>query len=224
MVEGDKVKIVIDAGHGGIDGGAVAKDGTCEADINLEIALKLKALMAEYDIDVVMTREDNDDLAGESGTIRERKREDLQKRKAIIDEESPTLAVSIHLNSFAEDGSVYGAQVFYPKKEQMQGSENTEENISQLLAESVQESLETNISDGRSRSAMAKDDIILLKNVTCNTILVECGFLSNEAEAEKLKSSEYQDLIAQSIWEGINDILGIEQKTNIEIIEGTSKG
>jgi N-acetylmuramoyl-L-alanine amidase len=171
-----------------------------------------------------MTREDNEDLAGESGTIRERKREDLQKRKAIIDEESPTLAVSIHLNSFAEDESVYGAQVFYPKTEQLQGSENTEENISQLLAESVQESLETNISDGRTRSAMEKDDIILLKNVTCNTILVECGFLSNEIEAEKLKSSEYQDLIAQSIWQGINSVLEIEQKKNIAIIEGTNKG
>jgi N-acetylmuramoyl-L-alanine amidase len=71
---------------------------------------------------------------------------------------------------------------------------------------------------------MEKDDIILLKNVTCNTILVECGFLSNEIEAEKLKSSEYQDLIAQSIWQGINSVLEIEQKKNIAIIEGTNKG
>ena len=107
-----------------------------------------------------------------------------------------TLAISIHLNSFPQNENVYGAQVFYPKNQEVGTDVLAENSLSRItsktFAEAVQKSLETNISDGRERAAMAKNDILLFKNSTGNMILAECGFLSNPQEAEKLKTAEYQ--------------------------------
>lgn len=222
--------IVIDAGHGGMDGGAVAADGTQEKDINLAIAKALADIVSEYPLEVVMTREDDSGLyTDDERSIREKKREDLKNRKKIMESEGVLLGISIHLNSFPQDEKVFGAQVFYPpqspEKTNVQSSVKTDKNTyvsSKDFAEAVQKSLEINIDDGRERSAMMKEDILIFKNTEANMILAECGFLSNEREAELLKSAEYQRLIAQAIWDGCNEILYIQKTEKIKIIDSAN--
>jgi len=201
--------IVIDAGHGGFDGGARAADGTAEKNINLAIALNLAALAEEYRVDIIMTRDGDYGLYDENSSTK--KREDLQNRKNIMEESGGDLAVSIHLNSYPQDTSVYGAQVFYASDDQKQ------------LAEHVQASLEKNIPDGRERTALKKNDVLLLQHPPCPVILVECGFLSSPEEAEKLKTAEYQQLLAEAIWQGIDEILCFEKKEIIPVIDSTNK-
>ncbi len=232
--------IVIDAGHGGFDGGAVAKDGTEEKDITLSIAKELKKIIGEYPVEVVMTREEDTALKGNSpdslSNIKTTKREDLAERKRIVDEAAPMIAISIHLNSYQEDRSVYGAQVFYPKYESIYDEKSfypkdeqkrTEliacEQPSKLFAESVQKALEFNIKDGRERTILAKNDIKLFKNVLYPTILVECGFLSNDVECNRLKTADYQHNLAESIWQGVNEILCLEKQTKIQLIDSANK-
>lgn len=215
--------IVIDPGHGGMDGGASSADGTPEKDINLQIGLKLQEIMKEYPVEVIMTREDDTALTNGEGSIRNKKQQDLKNRKKLIDESQPVLAVSIHLNSFPEDASVYGAQVFYPKEEIKRTDGLAGEQTAKTFAESIQKSLENNISDGRERTPMAKDDILLFKNPSCPTVLVECGFLSNAVESEKLKTPEYQEELASAIWQGINENLCLEKLEKTKIIESKKK-
>ena len=216
--------IVIDPGHGGMDGGAVDAAGTAEKDLTLAIARALAEEMAEYPADVIMTRESDQALyTDDERTIREKKREDLLRRKEIIEEAGAELAVSIHLNSFPQDESVYGAQVFYPKSHKGRTNVSGEERTSADYAEKVQKALEINIDDGRTREVMTKDDILLFKNINTNIILVECGFLSNPAEAEKLRTAEYQHLLARAIWQGINEILCLEKTDDVEVIDSKNK-
>ncbi len=194
--------IVIDPGHGGMDGGAESSTGICEKDINLAIAVRIKELAEKDGYKVIMTRDD-DRLLGdtESGSIRSRKTADLIERKRIIDESGADIAVSIHLNSFKEDRSVHGAQVFYPK-----GSEDEKVIAdSKVLAESVYEKMSKGVNDGTNRPVLAKGDVRILKNVSVPTIIVECGFLSNNKEAELLESTEYQEKLARFIYEGISN-------------------
>lgn len=212
-----KFRIVIDPGHGGFDGGAVSDDGICEKDINLAIGLLLREIMEEYPIEIVLTR-DSDDALGAS------KQEDLKLRESIIKESGADLTISIHLNSYPDDALVYGAQVFYTKGEQKRTAEDSCEQESKTYAENVQKALETNIDDGRTRLAMAKGDTYLLRNIETPYILVECGFLSNADEADKLQKAEYQRLLAESIWEGINTSLGLKKEQKIQIIQSTNKG
>ncbi len=214
--------IVIDAGHGGMDGGASAKDGTQEKDINLAIAKYLAEEIRKYPAEVLLTRDSDAGLYTDDGrTIREKKREDLKRRKEIMQQPGVTLAISIHLNSFPQNENVYGAQVFYPKNQEAGTDVQAENSLSRItsktFAEAVQKSLETNISDGRERAAMAKNDILLFKNSTGNMILAECGFLSNPQEAEKLKTAEYQQVLSKAIWQGVNEILCLEMNKKMEI-------
>lgn len=215
--------IIIDPGHGGMDGGASAADGTAEKDINLQIGLKLQEIMMQYPVEVIMTRTDDSALAGGEGSIKSMKRQDLKNRKKLIDESNPVIAVSIHLNSFPEDASVYGAQVFYPKESIKRTDGLADEQGAKAFAENIQKSLENNISDGRERAAMTKNDIILFRNPTCPMVLVECGFLSNPDEAQKLKTPEYQEELASAIWQGINENLCLEKLEKTEIIDSEKK-
>ena len=212
--------IVIDAGHGGFDGGAVSKDGTCEKDINLEIARQLASLAEEDGWRVVMTRtidEALDEGDEERKRIRTRKTEDLRARKKLIDETEPMMAVSIHLNSFQEDPTVRGAQTFYPSV--------AEENIaeeSKRLAEAVQKELVSGLNDGTERAALGKKDVLLLKDPKVPTIIVECGFLSNWEEAEKLKDPEYQAKLSEFIYNGILEYSGKERRENLFVLDSNS--
>lgn len=215
--------IVIDPGHGGFDGGATASDGTAEKDINLQIAMQLKEVMEDYPVKVVMTRVEDTALNTSKGNIRSMKRQDLQQRRRIIDEIQPDLAVSIHLNNYKADASVYGAQVFYPKGEQKRTEGKNSEQVSESYAEAVQKSIEINISDGRERAPMEKNDILIFENPTCPMILVECGFLSNQNELNKLKMAEYQRKLAYAIWEGIDEILCLEKGEKMKKIDSANR-
>lgn len=221
--------IVIDPGHGGFDGGAQAADGTEEKQINLSIARKLEEAAAGYPVEVILTRTGDEGLYSASNQGN-KKREDLLRRKEIMAEANPVVAVSIHLNSFPQDASVYGAQVFYSpdglngdalRTGEQEGEQRKPD--SRDFAESVQKALESHISDGRERSAMAKNDVLILKNPPCPVILAECGFLSNPAEAEKLKTAEYQGLLAEAIWDGINAILCLEKEEKVQVVDSANR-
>lgn len=216
--------VVIDPGHGGFDGGAVGKDGTAEKDINLAISLELQRIMKDYGIEVIMTRDCDKSLNGDGSTGSKAKTEDIKTRAKIIAEANPDLTISIHLNSYPSDASVYGAQVFYSYNEQKRTIAKTHEQLSKNYGENVQKSLETSILDGRERKAMSKNDTYLLKHVRSPFILVECGFLSNNDECQKLKRADYQRLLAKAIWDGINTSLCLERTQKIHVIQSSNKG
>lgn len=184
--------IIIDAGHGGIDGGAIGKNGTIEKDINLEISKKLKAYIESGGDTCIMIREVDEGLYSQQGTIRNKKNEDLKNRKDIIKEYKADIFISIHLNSFPQS-QYYGAQVFYPK--------NSEE--SKLLAKKVQEELLVLLDRGNKRVEKESDNYYLLRDNPIPSILIECGFLSNPEEERLLKDSEYQNKIAWAAYKGI---------------------
>lgn len=186
--EGKQV-VILDAGHGGSDPGKIGINKALEKDLNLQIAKKVKSLLEKQGITVVMTREDEKGLGGS-------KAEDLKKRVEIINETKPDLAVSIHQNSYTSEG-IHGAQVFYY-------SHSTE---GEKAAKVMQESLLTAIPDN-TRQAKANDTYYMLKKTKVPVIIVECGFLSNSQEAEKLVTDEYQNTMADAICEGIKKCLG----------------
>ncbi|AEV67244.1 N-acetylmuramoyl-L-alanine amidase CwlD [Acetivibrio clariflavus] len=187
--------VVLDAGHGGEDPGAVSDfSGIREKEINLYIAQKVKELLKAENFTVIMTRED-DTLKYTEGTkkVTEKRRQDLINRKKIMDESGAELVVSIHLNKFPQE-QYYGAQVFYPP--------NSPE--SKTAAELIQKSLKEIVDPENKRVAMLKKaEIIILKNLKTPTVIVECGFLSNPQEEKKLATVEYQDKLALAIKEGI---------------------
>jgi len=188
-IERDEIKIVIDAGHGGNDPGKVGVNDALEKDINLQIAKKVKELLEEKDMKVVMTRVD--DVMLGSGESNNKKLQDMKERVSLMKQEKPDLVVSIHQNSYT-DSSVSGAQVFY-----YTGSKEGER-----AAKLMQEAL-LSINENNKRQAKANDSYYLLKHVDAPAIIVECGFLSNPQEAEKLITEEYQYLISNAIVEGI---------------------
>lgn len=184
--------IIVDAGHGGIDGGAIGKTGTIEKDINLEIATKLKGYIEEQGDTCIMIREVDEGLYSEYGKIRNKKNEDLKNRKDIIKKNKGDIFISIHLNSFPQS-QYYGAQVFY----------QTGDKKSEKLAKYTQEELRKILGRGNERVEKASDSYYILKGNTVPSMLVECGFLSNYEEEKLLKDKEYQNKIAWSIYSGI---------------------
>lgn len=212
--------LLIDAGHGGIDGGAESGRGVCEKSINLAIAREVKTLARQAGWQVVMTRETDDGLYEEDGgTIRSKKTQDLKARRELIQNAQPEAAVSIHLNSFREDPSVKGAQVFYPDS----GGEKKVLAESKRLAECLQKKISSVAEGKKSRTALAKSDVFLFREVTCPISIIECGFLSNPEEAELLQSSEYQRRIAEAVFEGIMEFSGKEPRKNIKIVDSGKK-
>ena len=190
--------IIIDAGHGGFDGGASAADGTVEKDINLHISKKICAMLRLNGYNVIMTRsEDTGTEDDESAAIAKRKKSDLSNRLQIMKDNPDAIYVSIHLNKFTTSAA-NGAQVFYTK--------NYKE--AQSLAQSVQQSITTLIQPDNVRVVkQGTDSTYLLKNAVVPAIIVECGFLSNKAELEKLKDDNYQSQMAFAVVGGIMDHL-----------------
>jgi len=182
-VQAQKEVVVIDAGHGGHDPGKVGVNDALEKDINLQIAKKVKTHLEKNGIQVVMTREDD--------VMEDTKLEDMKKRVALINKTKPAITVSIHQNSYSDSG-IKGAQVFY-----YTGSE-----ISKEAASLMQEELRK-IDNENTRQIKGNNNFYMLKKTEVPTIIVECGFLSNPEEAEKLVSDEYQEEMAQAICSGI---------------------
>lgn len=187
--------VVVDAGHGGMDPGKISAGQVLEKDVNLSIANLVKGYLEENGIRVVMTRT-TDTMLGEQSASN-RKREDMRARIQMIEETAPSLVVSIHQNSFQEASSK-GAQVFY-----YDGSQKGRE-----LAEVLQAELISSVDSTNHRKAKANQSYYLLKKSAYTTVIVECGFLSNPEEAQKLSTGEYQDKLAQAIALGILKYLG----------------
>lgn len=175
-----KHRIVIDAGHGGIDGGATSCTGALESSLNLQISLRLDALLHLLGIDTVMIRSSDTSVYTEGNTIAAQKVSDLKQRVRIVNETKNAVLISIHQNTFP-DARYGGAQVFYGGEED-----------SKALAESLQSAFAKTINPGSNRKCKKSNGIYLLQNIQCPGILVECGFISNPQEEVKLRSEEYQ--------------------------------
>jgi N-acetylmuramoyl-L-alanine amidase len=197
---GGQRTIILDPGHGGEDPGAVSDySGIKEKDVALKIAFMLKEILEKENYKVIMTRTE-DILEYEVGTTRiyEKRKQDLLRRKKIMDESGADIVVSIHLNKF-DQTQYYGAQVFYPP----------DSNESQKLANCIQKALIEHVDPANKREALVKKPpqgqkpIIILRDLKTTTVVVECGFLSNPDEERKLRTEEYQLKIAEAIKKGI---------------------
>ncbi len=187
---------MVNASHGGFDGGAVAPDGTVEKDINLEISLILSSFLKSGGYDVILTRQadvSTDDV--ETDKISTRKKSDLKNRLKLMSDYPNALFVSIHLNKFTTSAA-NGSQIFYNGK--------IEE--SRILGEHIQKKIVSLLQPYNTRvNKQATSSTYILYNATIPAVLVECGFLSNKAELEKLKTRDYQTQIAFCIFCGINE-------------------
>ncbi len=197
---GQQKTVILDPGHGGEDPGAVSEySGIKEKDVNLKIAFKLKELLEKDNCKVIMTRtEDILEYDENTTNIYQKRKQDLTRRKKIMDDSGADIVVSIHLNEFPQT-QYYGAQVFYPP----------DSNDSQKLANSIQKVLKKDVDPTNKRVAMVKEPpkgqkpIMILRDIKTTTVIVECGFLSNFDEEKKLRTDEYQNKIADAIKTGI---------------------
>ncbi len=185
-----KTCVIVDAGHGGADPGKVGINGALEKDINLEIAMKLKQFLEMEDVEVILTRDSDAGLYDEDAS--NKKVQDMKRRVEIIESAKPDVTVSIHQNSYHEE-YVHGAQTFY-----YEGSER-----SKALAEKIQQSLLNEVDKDNKRVAKSNDSYYLLKKTSVPIVIVECGFLSNSEEAQKLNSDYYQEKLAWAVHLGI---------------------
>lgn len=194
--EENKQKIIlIDPGHGGIDGGGHSKEGTLEKEINLNISMKLKTSLEKEGFKVFMTREEDKGLYDENLKVKQKKIQDLKRRSEMKKETNCDMFISIHQNMYVQS-SISGAQVWYASNEE-----------SKRLANVLQTSLKENVDPSNNRVAKdAKDQYRILREGDLeSSVLVECGFLSNPEEAQKLKDEKYQDKIVDALVKGINE-------------------
>ncbi|MGN0519500.1 MAG: N-acetylmuramoyl-L-alanine amidase [Candidatus Fimenecus sp.] len=193
-VQTKETVVIIDAGHGGEDGGAVAADGTVEQLLNLQIAQYLEAQLQVFGIETVMTRTTEDSIhSAEADTTRERKVSDIHNRMKIMEETENAVFVSIHQNKY-ESSTQWGTQVFY--------SPNT--TSSAALADCIQKTVVSTLQpDNKRVIKKSGSSIYLLYYAKKTAVLVECGFLSNPQETAKLKDENYQKQMAFSIALGI---------------------
>lgn len=172
--------IVIDAGHGGEDGGATSCTGRLESGYNLDIALRLNDLLHLLGYDTRMIRTADTAIYTKGETIAQKKVSDLKERVRIVEETQGSLLLSIHQNTFP-DGRYSGAQVFYADTP---GSRD--------LAEQLQTNLVTAVNPGSNRKCKKSDGVYLMEHISRPGVLIECGFLSNAEEEAKLRSATYQ--------------------------------
>lgn len=189
--------ILVDAGHGGSDPGMIGVGGLEEKGINLSISLLLRDTLEKSGYSVIMTREEDEGLYDSSAA--NKKAQDMQRRIAMIREHMPVLSVSIHQNSY-HDAGVHGPQVFYYESS-VEGKK---------LAEAVQSSLNDLLEVDRPRKVKGNTSYYLLKRSSGTLVIVECGFLTNPEEAQKLQTKEYQEKVAAAVSEGIRTYLNAQ--------------
>ena len=180
--------IVIDAGHGGIDGGSIGYSGTIEKDINLEYSKTLKSMCSEFGFKVVMTRSNDSGLYSPFAV--NKKKDDMKKRKQIIERAKPDIVISIHMNS-TKGNTSRGAQVFY----------NKENEHSIKLANSIQKQFQDKLIKPRKTSQSG--DYYIINCTPYPSVIVECGFLSNKEEEKLLLTNDYKNNVCYSILCGI---------------------
>lgn len=192
----DSVTVIIDPGHGGEDGGAVAPDGTVEKDINLSIALKLKELFDKNGVKAVMTRDEDISICDDGlDTLKLRKKSDMKNRLTMFDSSPNNIAISIHQNKFPQS-KYSGAQIFY----------SANNPLSSKLAQCIRKSVVEKLQPENNRECKPADkNIYLLYNCKKPAVIVECGFLSNSDELALLKNDEYQNKLAATIYDGFVD-------------------
>lgn len=179
--------VIIDAGHGGEDGGAVGVSSVLEKELNLEISNRFENLLNLFGINTGMIRRDDLSLGNERASLRQKKAADIKKRVELVNNIPDSVLISIHQNSFPQDSSCKGAQVFF-------SDYNAE---SRPLAEIIQDTLKETLDKSNTRKSKPADkSIYILNNVKCPAVLVECGFLTNPQEAKLLCDDGYQKKIA----------------------------
>ena len=187
--------IVLDAGHGIPDEGAQSSNGTTEAETNLKVALKVQTLLEQSGATVILTRSDENAIYDiDSKTLKQKKISDIHNRVKIGNESSADIFVSIHLNKIPQQ-QYYGWQTFF--------QEGNEQSLN--LAKSIQSNLNDSIQKENKRVAMKIDNIYIMKHIEIPTAIVECGFLSNPEEEQKLLEDDYQNRLAWGIYNGIVD-------------------
>jgi len=186
--------IVVDAGHGEPDGGAISRSGVAESGLNLAIALILEKELDALGYNVIMTRKTEENIADtdKQSPIRSMKVSDINNRIDIVNSSDADMLISIHMNNF-EDSKYYGWQTFYKK--------NSEE--SKIIAENIQAGISSNIYRENDRVALPITNIKLIDNSKIPSVIVECGFLSNEEDLRLLLTDEYKLQIVNGIIEGI---------------------
>ena len=185
--------VIIDAGHGGTDGGAVSSSGVIESSLNLQISHKIYELFRFLGQNAVMTRTGEDGLYNaDSNTIRQKKIADTRNRVEFINSYEPATLISIHQNSMPNAPKVHGAQVFY----------NTQPHAREL-AKTIQAALNCGVNSENIKTETAiPKSVYIMSHVNCDAVLVECGFLSNSTETELLQRSDYQRKLAAAIVSG----------------------
>ena len=194
----DRITVIIDPGHGGEDGGAIGLDGSVEKDVNLSIALMLNDILSCCGVDTVLTR-DTDILLYDKNSdyMGHKKEQDLNARRLIAESYENAIFISIHMNSFT-DSRYNGLQVYYSPNNSLSAS----------LAENIQKRTADVLMDyNRRKIKKADSSIYLLDNLSCPSVLIECGFLSNEADCERFASSEYRKKLSLCIASAIMDFL-----------------
>ena len=181
--------VVIDAGHGGEDGGAISVSGAVESQINLAIALRLDQVLGLYGVNTVLLR--NSDISlhdADASTLRQKKVSDLHNRVEAIEALEDPVVISVHQNTF-QNSKYHGAQVFYANGE-----------LSLPLAQITQSMLRQTLDPENDRKPTAvSESVYLMNHISCRAILVECGFLSNPQEDVLLQSADYQTKLAATL-------------------------
>lgn len=190
-VEGRRI-IVVDAGHGGIDGGATSCTGVLESEINLEIALRLNDLLRFMGYETRMVRTTDTSIYTQGDTIASQKISDLKERVKLVNDLERALLVSIHQNTYP-DGRYFGAQVFYAN-----------DSVSEKLADRLQTSLRDTLNPGSKRQSKPSTGVYLMQNIEQPGVLIECGFISNEAEEASLRQALYQRNLCCVVASGIS--------------------
>ncbi len=199
-------RIVIDAGHGLPDGGAVGMNGTIESTLNIKIAKLVEKSLAKKGYTVIMTRTDESAVSDEGKNLAQRKRSDMYKRLETINSSDADMFVSIHMNKFT-DSRYKGAQVIY--------SDNFTQ--SEQLAAFIQKRLcELQENTSKRTHSKAPSGIFLLKNAKIPALIVECGFLSNYDEEKLLNTPQYHKQLCTAIVKGIEDYYKKYENENIE--------
>lgn len=172
--------IVIDAGHGGIDGGATSCTGVLESHMNLQIALRLEDMFHLLGYDTVMIRKTDESIYTEGNTIASQKVSDLKQRVRIANETQGAILISLHQNTYS-DSRYRGAQVFYAN-----------DPMSKQMAQMVQQNLISVMNPGSRRKSKSAKGVYLMEHISCPGILIECGFLTNPEEEALLRDAKYQ--------------------------------
>ena len=195
--------IVIDAGHGEPDGGAVSASGIRESTLNLQVAKLLEEELIDLGYEVIMTRNDENNIADsdlQGSTIRKIKVSDINNRIEITNKANADMLISIHMNKFSSE-KYYGWQTFYKKNS----------GYSKILAENIQKGINNNIERKNKRTELPIENIKLIDKSEIPAVIVECGFLSNYEDVRLLQTEEYRKQIVNGIIEGIEEFYSIDK-------------